>query len=295
MKRRLRTRTAKTRQEARRGAERDFPGIRSGSHNGAGADIAGARAETASNPSRSTVQRKNSPLKRPSFFFIFAGDLIEYIGGRRAEEKCRWSCPNSTGRSRSPRGDRRSAAPHRAGRRRDRNPDRNAGLRDRCTHRLSPDAAGRGAAGDGRAGLAGAAGMPRAMVSRWCRAAPAHRCRAARCRSPTACSWAWRNSTASSTSITRTAASWRSRASPISPSPRRWSRRGFYYAPDPSSQIACTIGGNVAENSGGVHCLKYGLTTNNVLGVEMVLMTGEVVCARRQASRQRRLRSLRSS
>ena len=53
--------------------------------------------------------------------------------------------------------------------------------------------------------------------------------------------------------------------------------RGFYYAPDPSSQIACTIGGNVAENSGGVHCLKYGLTTNNILGVEMVLMNGEVL------------------
>jgi glycolate oxidase len=53
--------------------------------------------------------------------------------------------------------------------------------------------------------------------------------------------------------------------------------QGFYYAPDPSSQIACSIGGNVAENSGGVHCLKYGLTTNNVLGVEMVLMTGEVI------------------
>ncbi len=52
---------------------------------------------------------------------------------------------------------------------------------------------------------------------------------------------------------------------------------GFYYAPDPSSQIACTIGGNVAENSGGVHCLKYGLTTNNLLGVEMVLITGEVI------------------
>jgi glycolate oxidase len=52
---------------------------------------------------------------------------------------------------------------------------------------------------------------------------------------------------------------------------------GFYYAPDPSSQIACTIGGNIAENSGGVHCLKYGLTTNNVLGLEMVLMTGEIV------------------
>jgi glycolate oxidase len=53
--------------------------------------------------------------------------------------------------------------------------------------------------------------------------------------------------------------------------------RGFYYAPDPSSQIACSIGGNVAENSGGVHCLKYGLTTNNVLGVEMVLMDGDIV------------------
>tara|TARA_R110001592_G_scaffold83467_4_gene247157 strand:- start:914 stop:2401 length:1488 start_codon:yes stop_codon:yes gene_type:complete len=52
---------------------------------------------------------------------------------------------------------------------------------------------------------------------------------------------------------------------------------GFYYAPDPSSQIACSIGGNIAENSGGVHCLKYGLTTNNVLGVEMVLMDGTVL------------------
>ena len=53
--------------------------------------------------------------------------------------------------------------------------------------------------------------------------------------------------------------------------------RGFYYAPDPSSQIACTIGGNVAENSGGVHCLKYGMTTNNVLGCELVLMSGEIL------------------
>ena len=52
---------------------------------------------------------------------------------------------------------------------------------------------------------------------------------------------------------------------------------GFYFAPDPSSQIACTVGGNVAENSGGVHCLKYGVTTNNVLGVEMVLADGEVM------------------
>jgi len=52
---------------------------------------------------------------------------------------------------------------------------------------------------------------------------------------------------------------------------------GFYYAPDPSSQIACTIGGNIAENSGGVHCLKYGMTTNNVLGCEIVLMDGQVL------------------
>lgn len=50
--------------------------------------------------------------------------------------------------------------------------------------------------------------------------------------------------------------------------------QGFYYAPDPSSQIACTIGGNVAENSGGIHCLKYGLTTNNLLGVELALLDG---------------------
>src|SRR3954464_7451818 len=52
---------------------------------------------------------------------------------------------------------------------------------------------------------------------------------------------------------------------------------GFYYARDPSSQIACTIGGNVAENSGGVHCLKYGMTTNNILGLEIVLTDGEVI------------------
>ena len=54
-------------------------------------------------------------------------------------------------------------------------------------------------------------------------------------------------------------------------------QEGYYYAPDPSSQIACSIGGNVAENSGGVHCLKYGLTANNVLGIEMVMMDGEVI------------------
>jgi len=52
---------------------------------------------------------------------------------------------------------------------------------------------------------------------------------------------------------------------------------GLYYAPDPSSQIACSIGGNVAENSGGVHCLKYGLTVHNILGLKFFTMDGELV------------------
>ncbi|MGB5900322.1 MAG: FAD-binding protein, partial [Geitlerinemataceae cyanobacterium] len=52
---------------------------------------------------------------------------------------------------------------------------------------------------------------------------------------------------------------------------------GFYYAPDPSSQIICSVGGNVAENSGGVHCLKYGVTTNHVLGLKLVTPSGEIV------------------
>lgn len=51
----------------------------------------------------------------------------------------------------------------------------------------------------------------------------------------------------------------------------------FFYAPDPSSQLACTLAGNLAMNSGGAHCLKYGVTTNNVLGVKMVLMDGEII------------------
>ena len=52
---------------------------------------------------------------------------------------------------------------------------------------------------------------------------------------------------------------------------------GFFYAPDPSSQLACAIGGNIGMNSGGAHCLKYGVTTNNLLGVTMVLMDGSIV------------------
>ncbi|MEH3090912.1 MAG: FAD-binding protein [Agrobacterium cavarae] len=53
--------------------------------------------------------------------------------------------------------------------------------------------------------------------------------------------------------------------------------QGFFYAPDPSSQLACTIGGNIGMNSGGAHCLKYGVTTNNLLGVKMVLVDGTVL------------------
>ena len=52
---------------------------------------------------------------------------------------------------------------------------------------------------------------------------------------------------------------------------------GFFYAPDPSSQLACTIGGNIGMNSGGAHCLKYGVTTNNLLGVKMVLFDGTII------------------
>ena len=52
---------------------------------------------------------------------------------------------------------------------------------------------------------------------------------------------------------------------------------GFFYAPDPSSQLACTIGGNIGMNSGGAHCLKYGVTTNNLLGVKLVLVDGTVI------------------
>ena len=58
---------------------------------------------------------------------------------------------------------------------------------------------------------------------------------------------------------------------------RRLAPRGYYYAPDPSSQQVCTIGGNVAENSGGAHCLKYGFTTNHVLGATVVLADGAVI------------------
>ena len=137
---------------------------------------------------------------------------------------------------------------------------------------------GRGAAGDDRAGRArscaiatsdGIKVVPRgAGTSLSGGALPLGRRRPARHGA---------SSTASSRSTTTTAVAVVAAGRHQPRHHRRGRARGFYYAPDPSSQIACSIGGNVAENSGGVHCLKYGLTTNNVLGVEMVLMTGEVV------------------
>ena len=141
--------------------------------------------------------------------------------------------------------------------------------------------------------VASAALLPRERHQAWCRAAPAPRSPAARCRWPTACCSAWRK-------FNRILEiDYDNRGAVVEPGvtnlaiTQAVAHDGFYYAPDPSSQIACTIGGNVAENSGGVHCLKYGLTTNNVLGCEMVLINGEVAAPRRQASRRRRLRPAR--
>ena len=68
---------------------------------------------------------------------------------------------------------------------------------------------------------------------------------------------------------------------------------GLYYAPDPSSQMACSIGGNVAENAGGPHCLKYGMTTNHILEIEAVLSDGEIVRLGNSGWRGRRIGSCR--
>ena len=77
--------------------------------------------------------------------------------------------------------------------------------------------------------------------------------------------------------LRRTASSGCRPGAPTSASPGAVEEDGFFYAPDPSSQLACAIAGNIAMNSGGAHCLKYGVTTNNLLGVTMVLMDGTVV------------------
>ena len=95
----------------------------------------------------------------------------------------------------------------------------------------------------------------------------------------------WRNSSGSWRSTHSRARPWCSRACATLRSRKPPRRYGLFYAPDPSSQITCTIGGNVAENAGGVHCLKYGLTVHNVQRVRAVLIDGEIVefgerCAR---------------
>ena len=87
-----------------------------------------------------------------------------------------------------------------------------------------------------------------------------------------------------------TAAPWWSPASSTPRWPAAAAPHGLHYAPDPSSQTACTIGGNVAENAGGPHCLKYGVTTNHVLGLEVVLRR-----RRGRAARQRRRRPCRAT
>ena len=74
---------------------------------------------------------------------------------------------------------------------------------------------------------------------------------------------------------------------------KRVAPHGYYYAPDPSSQLICSIGGNVAENSGGAHCLKYGFTVHHVLGVEAVLPERRDGAPRRSGARRARHRSAR--
>ena len=84
-------------------------------------------------------------------------------------------------------------------------------------------------------------------------------------------------------------------ASSISKSRRPSKRNGYFYAPDPSSQRACTIGGNVAENAGGPHTLAYGVTTNHVLGLEFVLPDGSIITTGGKVARSARLRPHRPS
>ena len=149
-------------------------------------------------------------------------------------------------------------------------------VRDRRAHRLSPPAARGGAAALDRGGRAGPAALPRREGQ--CRAAR-RRDLALRRRDPAG-------------------GRGRHRADQDEPHSRGQPRRplragrggrdqsrdlggsraeGFFYAPDPSSQLACTIGGNIAMNSGGAHCLKYGVTTNNLLGVRLVTLDGEIL------------------
>ena len=160
---------------------------------------------------------------------------------------------------------------------------------------VSRTAAGRAAAGERGAGRRHPADSAMRRACPWSRAARAPACRAARRPTARASCCRWRNSSAFSSidplvaaprSCSRACAIWRSRRRPRS--------HGLYYAPDPSSQIACTIGGNVAENSGGVHCLKYGLTVHNVRRVRARADHRRRRRIRRRGARCRRLRPARA-
>jgi glycolate oxidase len=112
---------------------------------------------------------------------------------------------------------------------------------------------------------------------RWWHAVPRPVSRGGDAASVTAFSSRWPSSRKSSVSTRCRAPRSSSRECAIWRSPKRRRRYALYYAPDPSSQIACTIGGNVAENAGGVHCLKYGLTVHNVMRVRGLTIEGEIV------------------
>ena len=134
------------------------------------------------------------------------------------------------------------------------------------------------------AGARGRARLPRASACRWSRAARAPASPAARSRAATACCWCSRAcARVLARRSARRAPPPSSRACATSHVSEVAAPHGLFYAPDPSSQSICSIGGNVAENAGGVHCLKYGLTTHNVLAVRAIDADGERARARAAA------------
>ena len=168
------------------------------------------------------------------------------------------------------------AAHHGAGRGRDRDRTRDEALRKRRAYRLPADAHGRGAAGDHRAGQSGAAYCHAEGIKVVPRGAGTSLSGGALPLADGVLLGMAKFNRISDIDFDNRVAVVEPGVTNLAVS-NAVAHAGFYYAPDPSSQIACTIGGNIAENSGGVHCLKYGMTTNNVLGCEIVLITGEVL------------------
>ena len=166
-------------------------------------------------------------------------------------------------------------------------------LRDRCAHRLPGGAARRRPAGFDRGGRRGAEISRPRRASRSSPAAPEPRSPAGRCpRRMRVVLGLARLNRILAVDYDNRVATVEAGVTNINIS-NAVAHKGFFYAPDPSSQLACTIAGNVAMNSGGAHCLKYGVTTNNVLGVKMVLIDGTVLDHRRRPSRRAGLRSSR--